>query len=74
MNFLKPSLFLHRTLQLAFVFLMACGFTCQKKYPTPAPQSETDESEVSSEGSNSPSETTDSSEGETQKPADKTDQ
>lgn len=68
-------------LLLAFVFLTTTGFTCQKKYPQPAPESNESDSATteqdglsSSENSNSPSETSPSSEGDSKKPIDKTDQ
>lgn len=69
--------------QLTFVFMISSGFTCQKKYPEPDPETESSQSEDSApatssdssiENSNSPSETTTPSEGNSQKPVDKTDQ
>ena len=61
---------------LAFVFILGTGFTCQKKYPQPPPESEvsTENTDPSSENSNSASETTPTENGSSQKPVDKTDQ
>lgn len=62
---------------LAFVLIISSGFTCQKKYPEPAPEEQTegaeDSTDSSSENSKSNSETTPPSDTASENPVEKTD-